>query len=886
MKIMVIDGNSIINRAFYGIRTLTNAEGLNTNAIYGFLSIYFKIREEVEPDGVCVAFDLKKPTFRHLKYEAYKAGRKGMPDELAEQIEPMKQVLDAMNIMRIECEGFEADDIIGTVSKVCEKNGDECVIVTGDRDSFQLIENEGTQVLLVSSRMGKTETTLYNGAELLMKYGLPPELMKDLKGLMGDSSDNIPGVPGIGEKTATELVSKFGNIDSIYENIDSPEIRDSVRRKLCEGKDLAYLSKWLGTIACDAPIDFSVEKARLREVDNDRLYELFSKLEFKSYITRMGLKIPEKMPAKENAQKTQEKEYSKKIINTENDFEEAKERLSGKRAAVICDDAFSGIGVLCEDEVYLACRFQCGEDVFKSFMRLVFSDAVEKTLHDKKEFTARLKKENTECKNVVFDTALAAYVIDATRKRYDIVSVSHMLGCDIDIEWDRLSDPVSFSPLTGCEDGINALFECAKTLCRIECEERKKLSEASMEALYFDIEAPFTDVLSDMEKEGVLVDVAELKTFGDKLSNELSDLTKSIYALAGEEFNILSPKQLGEVLFEHLGIPPVKKTKTGYSTDADVLAKIAGYHEIIPLIIEYRKYSKLKSTYADGLLRFISPDDGKIHTTYQQMVTATGRISSTDPNLQNIPVRTELGGEMRKMFVPSEGNVFIDADYSQIELRVLAHISGDKEMCDAFINGTDIHSQTASQIFGISVDEVGANERRVAKAVNFGIVYGISEFSLAEDIGVSRFEAKRYIETYLERFSGVRNYMKDVVEKAKANGYVTTLFGRRRYIPEITSKNFNVRSFGERVALNAPIQGSAADIIKIAMIKVKARLEKENISAKLILQVHDELIIEASEKDAEYVAKMLTEEMENACSLAVPLTADAGIGKTWYEAKK
>lgn len=520
-------------------------------------------------------------------------------------------------------------------------------------------------------------------------------------------------------------------------------------------------------------------------------------------------------------------------------------------------------------------------------MSFVFSSSVSKTLHDKKEFITRLKKENTECENVVFDTALAAYVIDATRKRYDVVSVSHMMGCDMDVDWERLCDPVSFSPLTGCEDGIDAIFACLTALCFIADEERKKLSETGMEALYFDIEAPFTDVLSDMEKEGVFIDSAELSSFGDKLSVEIASLTKKIYAYAGMEFNILSPKQLGEVLFEHLKIPPVRKTKTGYSTDADVLAKLAGYHEIIPLIIEYRKYSKLKSTYADGLLRFVSPEDGKIHTTYQQMVTATGRISSTDPNLQNIPVRSELGGEVRKMFIPSTPDrVFIDADYSQIELRVLAHITQDKEMCDAFINGTDIHSQTASQIFGLPVEQIGADERRVAKAVNFGIVYGISEFSLAEDIGVSRAEAKRYIETYLERFSGVRNYMKDIVARARADGYVTTLFGRRRYIPEISSKNFNIRSFGERVALNAPIQGSAADIIKIAMIKVKARLEKENVSAKLILQVHDELILEAKESDAERTAKILVEEMENACSLTVPLTADAGIGKTWYEAKK
>ncbi len=884
MKIMVIDGNSIVNRAYYGVRPLTNAEGLNTNAIYGFLSIYMKILDEVGPDGVCVAFDLRKPTFRHIKYGGYKATRKGMPDELAEQMQPLKDVLDAMNIMRLECEGYEADDIIGTVSRICRDSGDECIIVTGDRDSFQLIENEGTEVLLVSSRMGKTETTLYNGATLLMKYGLPPELMRDLKGLQGDSSDNIPGVAGIGEKTATELVSRFGDIDSIYENIDSPDIRDSVRKKLIAGKDSAYLSKWLGTIVQDAPIEFSKDACARREVDNDRLYQMFTRLEFKSFIARMGLVPPDVQSA--SLPETM-LEFEKITVSTDEDIQQAKEYIRGRKCTIVLADALMGIAIACGERIYALSACDNDENSFSDFVRFVFSAEVEKTVHDKKHISVFLHREKIACENVTFDTSLCAYVLDATRKRYDLTSVSHMFGCDLDAMCERLSDASYFSPLTGSEDGIFALFACAKALVYIENEMRRKLSETGSESLYFDIELPFTDVLLDMEREGIRVDGKELSRFGDKLSEQISLLEKAIYECSGEQFNILSPKQLGEVLFEKLGIPPVKKTKTGYSTDAEVLEKIRNKHDIIPLILEYRKYTKLKSTYADGLLRFISEFDGRIRTTFQQTVTATGRLSSTDPNLQNIPIRSELGGEVRRMFVPTDENYcFIDADYSQIELRVLAHITGDEEMCRAFREGEDIHTQTASQVFGVSPNDVTSEMRRVSKAVNFGIVYGISEFSLAEDIGVTRAEAKRYIEAYLSHYSGVREYMKNIVEEARRDGYVTTMFGRRRYIPEITSKNFNLRSFGERVALNAPIQGTAADIIKIAMLRTHRRLSESGLSAKLLLQVHDELIVEAAREDAAAAAAILTEEMEGACALSVPLVAEAGVGDTWYDAKK
>ena len=883
MKIMVIDGNSIVNRAYYGVRPLTNAEGLNTNAIYGFLSIYLKILEEVSPDGVCVAFDVRKPTFRHEKYDGYKANRKGMPDELAEQMQPLKDVLDAMNIRRIECEGFEADDIIGTVSRICAENGDECVIVTGDRDSFQLIENEGTNVLLVSSRMGKTETTLYNGAELLLKYGLPPELMRDLKALQGDSSDNIPGVAGVGEKTALELVSKFGSIDNLYENIDSPDIREAVRKKLIAGKESAYLSKWLGTIVTDAPIDFTPQSTKLSDYNNDELYKLMTKLEFKSFIGRFSLTAPES--AGETSASVGK--LMRIDLKTDEDISSAIASLSGKECAVVTAEALMGIAVADGEKVYAASRADNDEEKFNSFLRFIFGPDVKKTLHNKKDLRRELRREKLEIENVAFDTALAAYVLDATRKRYDLVSVSHMFGVELDVLFEKLCDPANFSPLMGSDEGLAALVTAAETLVFIAEEMKCELSKTKTESLYFDIEQPFTDVLCDMEDEGIRVERDELLRFGELLSDRISLMEKAIYECAGEEFNILSPKQLGEVLFEHLGIPPVKKTKTGYSTDADVLAKLRDKHEIIPLILEYRKYSKLKSTYAEGLLRFISESDGKIHTTFQQMVTATGRISSTDPNLQNIPIRSELGGEVRRMFIPTDTDrVFIDADYSQIELRVLAHITGDEEMCRAFREGLDIHSQTASQVFGVAPNEVTAEMRRISKAVNFGIVYGISEFSLAEDIGVTRSEAKRYIEAYLEHYSGVRDYMKRIVEEAKRDGFVTTMFGRRRYIPEISSKNFNLRSFGERVALNAPIQGTAADIIKLAMIKTSKRLKESGLDAALILQVHDELIVEAARCDAPAAAKILSEEMENVCRLNVPLEAEAAMGDTWYDAKK
>ncbi len=878
MKIMVIDGNSIVNRAFYGVRPLTNAEGLNTNAVYGFLTIYFKILEEEAPDGVCVAFDLRAPTFRHKEYEGYKANRKGMPDELAEQMPYLKEVLDALSIKRYECEGYEADDIIGTISRKCKEAGDECVIVTGDRDSFQLIENDGTNVLLVTSRMGKTETVRYNGAALFEKYGLPPELMRDLKGLMGDSSDNIPGVAGIGEKTALGLVSEFGSIDEIYENIDSPKIRDSVRNKLIAGKEMAYLSKKLGTICQTAPISYSAEDAILKEYNNDELFRLFSKLEFRSLIARLNI-----TPPNEEKQEAREKREIKSIRNRA----ELSEAIAFPLAVMLSED-FAYIGLATEKLCYTVSSADFSPDEYKEILSELMNLSGERIVCDVKTLRTELLSQGISASGEFFDIALGAYVLDSGRKRYDLLDISHMLGDEsIDADFLKISDEAAFSPLTGAEEGLSALARCAECELYLSGEIKRRLSESGTEKLYYDIELPLTETLFDMERSGVRVNSKELLAYGEKLSQEISALEEEIYTLSGERFNILSPKQLGVMLFETLGIPAVKKTKTGYSTDADVLSKLVSAHPIIPLIIEYRKYTKLKSTYVDGLLKFISEKDGKIHTTFRQMVTATGRLSSTDPNLQNIPVRSELGGELRRMFEPqNEEYCFIDADYSQIELRVLAHVANDGEMISAFKENKDIHAETASQVFGVSEGEVTAEMRRVAKAVNFGIVYGISEFSLAEDIGVSRFEAKRYIEAYLNHYAGVRDYMKGIVESAKKSGYVKTLLSRRRYIPEISSKNFNIRSFGERVALNAPIQGTAADIIKIAMNRVACRLKKEGLDARLILQVHDELIVEAKKDIAEKAAEILREEMENAFSLNVPLVADAGLGDTWYDAKK
>lgn len=852
MKLMILDGNSIVNRTFYGIRMLNTPDGTPINGVYGFLTVLRKLIEEEKPQALCVAFDLKAPTFRHLQFEAYKAQRKAMPDELAVQIPILKEVLDSLGIRRLELEGFEADDLIGTVSRICNEQGWECAIVTGDKDSFQLI-TEITHVRHIKSRMGKTETTEYTPKVFKEEYGFEPKKIIDLKALMGDSSDNIPGVKGVGEKTALELIRAYGTIEKIYTELDTLDIKDSVKTKLIDGKPEAEMSYSLATIDTNAPVDFLPESCMFSG-DYSGGYAIFRKLGFNSLIEKWG--ITEKA-----GDMAVSKPASLPIIDVidEQALVELSEKLKNYPfvAVLPLDNGLDALE-LCDGNAVFILRWANLGDKYNSFLKELFSQQVNKISHNNKDFMGRLMSENLDCGGFDFDTALAAYLLDPTESGYEL---------------ERISSKYLGEPMHG-SNAVFALYPVLKA--RLEAEGMTELLEK--------IELPLCEVIAHMEQVGFAVDKQALFDFGQQLSVGIDALQKDIWALAGEEFNINSPKQLGEILFEKLMLPSGKKTKTGWSTNADVLDSLRGKHEIIDKISEYRQLTKLKSTYCDGLIKVIGKD-GRIHTSFQMTVTATGRLSSTEPNLQNIPVRTELGAELRKMFVASRGNVLVDADYSQIELRLLAHISGDETMKNAFKNGEDIHAVTASQVLSIPLNEVTKLQRSRAKAVNFGIVYGISAFSLSQDIGVFQSEAKKYIDTYLEKYSGVRGYMDSIKKKAKDDGYVATLFGRRRPLPELKSANFNLRSFGERVALNTPIQGTAADIIKLAMVNVHRRLESEGLKGKLILQIHDELIVECPEAEAEAVKKALTEEMENAVHYSVPLDVDAHIGRSWSEAK-
>ncbi|MBE6949457.1 MAG: DNA polymerase I [Ruminococcaceae bacterium] len=868
MKLMVLDGNSILNRAFYGVRPLNTKDGTPTNAVYGFLNILLKLLEDEKPDGLCVAFDLKAPTFRHKMYDGYKAQRKPMPEELAIQMPIIKDVLSAMNIPRLELEGYEADDIIGTVAKICHNEGSECIIVTGDKDSFQLIDDT-TSVLHVKSRMGRTETKTYTPDAFREEYGFEPPLMVDFKALMGDPSDNIPGVAGVGEKTALDLVRRYGEIKSIYADVDALEVTPSVKKKLTAGKDSAQMSYTLAEIFRTVPVDFKPQDAVRRPVDNDKLFGLFQVLEFNKLTQRLELTPPES-----HSHKSQETKFVDWEICADFDAEEALSKASvAEFVAVRITPAFDAIAVAFDEKIYY---FNGTDDALKA----LFSNKVKKVGHDIKDIMKNLTTMGFATDGWVFDTALAAYLLNATENNYALPQLAEeYLG----IAPTEHEEEAQLSLLSN-DEFQRELCREAQILCLLKTELEARLNEFNLIELYTKIELPMCSVLCDMERSGFLVDRNALSEFGKMLFAEMESLEKQIYSLAGESFNINSPKQLGVILFEKLMLPAPKKTKTGWSTSADVLEKLRGKHEIIGLILNYRQLSKLYSTYAQGLIRFIGAD-GRIHTTFQMTVTATGRLSSTEPNLQNIPIRRELGGEIRKMFVAPEGRVLVDADYSQIELRLLAHISQDKTMTEAFKSDMDIHTVTASQVFGTPANEVTAIQRSRAKAVNFGIVYGISKFSLSQDIGVSVAEAGRYMDSYLENYHGVREYMTSIVEKAKADGYVTTLFGRRRALPELYSSNHNIRSFGERVALNMPVQGTAADIMKLAMINVWKRLNAEKLDAKLILQVHDELIVECAESEADKVSMVLREEMENAANLSVPLTVDVNRGRSWYDAK-
>ena len=881
MKLMVIDGNSLINRAFYGIRMLTTKDGQPTNAVYGFVNILLKLLDEEKPDALCVTFDRKAPTFRHLAYEGYKAQRKGMPDELAAQLPVLKDVLAAMNIPRYELDGWEADDLIGTIAARDTAAGWETVIVTGDKDSLQLV-TDSTRVKLVSTRMGQTTTKEMTPETFQETYGFAPIHIVDLKALMGDTSDNIPGVKGIGEKTAMDLIQRYQSVEAIYADVEGVEAKPAVKKKLTEGEEQARMSYDLATIRCDAPIDFSPEDARRREPDGPALYELFLALEFNKLIDKMGLSGG---PAAGRADKPAAGAVRQERVTDRVRMEELVEQWRREPwVAVLALPSLDVVAVAWDGGARAALCAADRLEGYNELLRALFSGEIQKVSHNVKDLMHLLLDEGLSTDGFCFDTALAAYLLSPTDGSYEL----EKLGITyFNQEFPKAKEylaPDAFGPLADPAGPAEAMCAHAALAAALYRALAPKLEELDMHELYYGLELPLCPVLAEMERAGMLVDRRALADFGILLDGRIQADEALIYELAGEEFNINSTQQFGRILFDKLGLPPVKKTKTGYSTNADVLEKLRDKHPIVEAVLDYRQLAKLKSTYVDGLTKVIAAD-GRIHTSFQNTVTATGRLSSTEPNLQNIPVRTELGAELRKMFVAPAGRVLVDADYSQIELRLLAHIAGDEHMIAAFRTGEDIHTVTASQVFGVPPEQVTHEMRRRAKAVNFGIVYGISDFSLSQDIRVTRAEAKAYMEKYFEKYSGVHAYMTQVVERAKADGYVSTLMGRRRWLPELKSSNFNLRSFGERVALNMPIQGTAADLIKKAMLHVDSRLRREGLEARLVLQVHDELIVESPEGEAEQVQRLLAEEMEHVAELAVPLTAEAHAGKSWAEAK-
>lgn len=853
MKLLVLDGNSIINRAFYGIKLLTTKDGRYTNAIYGFMNIFYKLCDELHPDSVAFAFDLKAPTFRHKMYDEYKAGRKPMPPELAEQMPVLKDLLRALGYKIVTKEGYEADDILGTLAFSC-KEGDECYIATGDRDSLQLV-GDNVKVLLASTKMGRPETNIYDVKRIKDDYGVTPHQLIDIKALMGDSSDNIPGVSGVGQKTAQSLISELGSIQNIYDNIDTIDIRETLRNKLKNDKDSAFMSYKLGEICKSVPIETDYSFYVPDEGDKGEALSILRSLEMYKLIDKIGLNT---VTYDAKPEKTTVKEY--KRVNSLNAFLLKANKLYFVYS--VKDGRFESLAACNGDDI---CEVNTENDSeVEAFINILEDENTEKYTFNIKPLYAYAFSHGFEIKNVKMDLMLAAYLLNPSAKDYDI----EKLAAEYNVYYEA-------------DGGFSALSE---TVYPLTVKLSALLEERDQTELLSNIELPLAEVLASMEKIGVKVDKSGIEAFGDMLGERIKGLQSRIYELAGEEFNINSPKQLGEILFVKLAIPTKKKTKSGFSTNAEVLEKLADEYEIVKFILEYRTYTKLKSTYCDGLLKEIAAD-GRIHSTFNQTETRTGRISSTEPNLQNIPVRTELGREMRKFFIADDGKVLVDADYSQIELRVLSDIADDKAMIDAFNNGDDIHAITASQVFKMPLQMVTPLMRSRAKAVNFGIVYGIGAFSLAKDIGVSRAEADRYIKDYLHHYSGVDRYMNEVVEEAKKNGYVKTLFGRRRYLPELSSSNGMLRAFGERVARNMPIQGTAADIIKIAMIRVYTRLKEENLNARLILQIHDELIVEAPENEKTKAELIVKEEMENACKMKVLLKSDAHSGESWYDAK-
>ena len=864
-KLLILDSNSILNRAFYGVRYLSAKDGTPTNAIYGFLNILLKLIKEQEPDYICAAFDVKAPTFRHKQYEGYKAQRKPMPEGLAAQMPLAKDVLRAMGVTILEKEGYEADDIIGTVARLCEESEISCFIATGDKDDLQLASDK-TKVILTVTKSGYNETIIYDDKAVKEKYHVTPTEFIDVKALMGDPSDNIPGVKGVGEKTAMSLIEKHHSIEYIYENIDGIGLKGAMLQKMKDGREMAFMSKELATINRNTPIEFNAEECVFDGFENNcELYEILKRLELNSIIKKLDLSGGDNVKENEDIFK----DFSYQVGD--------KNMISGDKVTVVLDFDGDNISSAAVGAGNNAVVLNEQDDI----KELLEDDSIAKVMFDVKEAIVKLNG-RIDIKNISDDTAIAAYLVDPAKNEYTIEKLaSEYFGTVIekpevkqlslldDVETDRSEY------LAKCAVALGVLNECIGD----------KIKENGQEKLYQEVELPLVTVLAHLEINGFLVDDHQLKEFADKLGEKIDALTNEIYMLAGEEFNINSPKQLGVILFEKLELKPVKKTKTGYATNADVLEKLRDKHPIVNFIMEYRQLAKLKSTYCDGLTAVVNPNTHRIHSVFTQTVTVTGRLSSTEPNLQNIPTRTELGREIRKMFVAKDGYVLVDADYSQIELRVLAHIANDETMINAFRNNEDIHAVTASQVLGIPLEDVTKEQRSSAKAVNFGIVYGIGEFSLAQDLHISVKEAKAYIESYLEKYHGVRNYMESIKEQAKKDGYVKTMLNRIRYIPELKSPNYNIRQFGERVALNTPIQGTAADIIKLAMVRVDNRLINEGLKSKLILQVHDELIVEAHKDEVDKVKQILSEEMQGAMELNVPLKVDMSTGHSWYDAK-
>ena len=864
-KLLILDSNSILNRAFYGVRYLSAKDGTPTNAIYGFLNILLKLIKEQEPDYICAAFDVKAPTFRHKQYEGYKAQRKPMPEGLAAQMPLAKDVLRAMGVTILEKEGYEADDIIGTVARLCEESEISCFIATGDKDDLQLASDK-TKVILTVTKSGYNETIIYDDKAVKEKYHVTPTEFIDVKALMGDPSDNIPGVKGVGEKTAMSLIEKHHSIEYIYENIDGIGLKGAMLQKMKDGREMAFMSKELATINRNTPIEFNAEECVFDGFENNgELYEILKRLELNSIIKKLDLSGGDNVKENEDIFK----DFSYQVGD--------KNMISGDKVTVVLDFDGDNISSAAVGAGNNAVVLNEQDDI----KELLEDDSIAKVMFDVKEAIVKLNG-RIDIKNISDDTAIAAYLVDPAKNEYTIEKLaSEYFGTVIEkpeVKQLSLLDDVE-------TDRSEYLAKCAVALGVLNERIGDKIKENGQEKLYQEVELPLVTVLAHLEISGFRVDDNQLKEFADKLGEKIDALTNEIYMLAGEEFNINSPKQLGVILFEKLELKPVKKTKTGYATNADVLEKLRDKHPIVNFIMEYRQLAKLKSTYCDGLRAVVNPNTHRIHSVFTQTVTVTGRLSSTEPNLQNIPTRTELGREIRKMFVAKEGYVLVDADYSQIELRVLADIANDETMINAFRNNEDIYAVTASQVLGIPLEDVTKEQRSSAKAVNFGIVYGIGEFSLAQDLHISVKEAKAYIESYLEKYHGVRNYMESIKEQAKKDGYVKTMLNRIRYIPELKSPNYNIRQFGERVALNTPIQGTAADIIKLAMVRVDNRLINEGLKSKLILQVHDELIVEAHKDEVDKVKQILSEEMQGAMELNVPLKVDMSTGHSWYDAK-